>query len=174
MLFDKVLAFYDQIRPVGEVKRLRTEIWFENKSKIVALPGDPATARGYSPQLIVLDESSRIDEQMLAAVSPMLAETNGDLLILSTPAGRRGFFYQAWTDTEQSWERISARRVDFPHRIKPGFLEDELRILGPALFAQEHLNEFIESGDQLIGDGAIQAMSTYPEWLELMPALEGL
>jgi Terminase large subunit, T4likevirus-type, N-terminal len=174
LLFDRCVQYYDRIRPVTLTKSLRTEMHFANGSKLIALPGDSATARGYTPHLVILDEASRIDEGMLAAVRPMLAETDGDLILLSTPAGRRGFFHSCWTDEEQQWERISARRVDYPHRVKPGFLEEERKILGPALYAQEHENAFIEDGDQLFGDDPIKAMSRCPAWLELMPALEGL
>jgi hypothetical protein len=122
----------------------------------------------------VLDEGSRIEEGMLAAIVPMVSETDGDLILCSTPAGRRGFFYSAWDDQEQQWEQISARRVDYPHRMREGFLEEQMRILGPALFRQEHENEFIEDGDQLIGDDAIRAMSEYPSGMHLLMALEDL
>ncbi len=175
LLFDKAIAYYDKLKPVPEVKRLRTELHLANNSRLIALPGDAATARGYSPNLIVLDESSRIDEGMLAAVTPMLAETDGDLLLLSTPAGRRGFFYQIWTDEHQQWERLSARRVDYPHRVKPGFLENERRILGPALYSQEHENAFIEDGDQVLADVAIEAIKRWDRpGIAVLCALEGL
>lgn len=174
LLFDRTVQYYERTKPVELVKQLRTELHFANGSKLVALPGDPATARGYTPHLVILDEASRIDEGMLAAVRPMLAETDGDLILLSTPAGRRGFFYACWEDQEQTWERISARRVDYPHRVKPGFLDDELKILGPALYRQEHENAFIEDGDQLIGDDAIEALTEYPPGMPLLTALEGL
>ncbi len=175
LLFDKCTAFYDKLRPVPEVKRLRTELHLSNGSRLIALPGDAATARGYSPNLIVLDEASRIDEGMLAAVTPMLAETDGDLLILSTPAGRRGFFYAVWSDETQEWERITARRIDYPHRVKPGFLESERRTLGPALFAQEHETAFIEDGDQVLADVAIEAIKRWDRpGIAVLTALEAL
>jgi hypothetical protein len=174
LLFDKLSDFYDRIQPIRAIKRLRTELWLENGSKVIALPGDPSTTRGYTPALILLDEASRIDNKILASVTPMLAESDGDLICLSTPAGRRGFFYEAWADESQQWYRVSAKRVDYPNRVRPGFLESELKTLGPALFSQEHENAFIEDGDQLISMDAIAAMSRYDRPnIAIMTALEG-
>ncbi len=125
--------------------------------------------------LHILDESSRIDDGMLAAVTPMLSETDGDLLLLSTPAGRRGFFYSAWSDESQDWLRINAKRADYPHRIRAGFLEQERKTLGPALYSQEHENSFIEDGDQVLADVAIEAIKRWNRpGISVLTALEGL
>jgi hypothetical protein len=174
LLFDKVLDFYKRLSPVPAVKMLATELELANGSKVLALPGDPRTIRGYTPALILLDEASRADEGVLAATTPMLAESDGVLMALSTPHGRRGFFYRTWTDESQTWERISARRIDYPHRVRPGFLEEELKTLGPALFRQEHENEFIEDGDQIFAYDDIMAMRQYPSGVLPLSAIEGL
>jgi hypothetical protein len=176
LLFDKVSDFYDRLQPIPAIKRLRTELWLANGSKVVSLPGDPATTRGYTPALVLLDEASRIDNGILASVTPMVSESNGDIVALSTPAGRRGFLYELWSDdTQTQWERISARRVDYPNRVRPGFLEEQMKTLGPAIYSQEHENAFIEDGDQLISQASIEAMSRYdrPNTV-IMHALEGL
>jgi hypothetical protein len=160
---------------VPEHKRTQSELWLANGSRCVALPGDPTTTRGFNPALVVLDEASRIDEGILAAVLPMLTESKGQLLVMSTPAGRRGFFFQAWSDESQDWERISAKRSDYPHRLDPEDMKRQRANLGPALFKQEHENEFIEDGDQLIGDDSIKAMRRYNRpGLVLLAALEDL
>jgi hypothetical protein len=174
LLIDRTKDYFDRLTPVQAIKTLRTELWLANGSRIIALPNDPTTVRGYTPALVVLDESSRLDEGMLAAVVPMVTESDGELLLCSTPAGRRGFFFAAWSDETQDWERISARRADYAHRVRPGYLEEQMKILGPALYKQEHENEFIEDGDQLISHDAIRAMSRPRPGLAVMYALEGL
>jgi hypothetical protein len=176
LLFDRMKDCHERLGLVPTEKELRTELWLANKSRVIALPGSPATTRGYSPSLVILDEASRIDNGSLAAVAPMISETDGDLMALTTPAGRRGFLYDAWIDESQEWERVSAKRIDYPNRMRPGFLEEQLKILGPALFSQEHENAWIEDSDQLISDSAIQAMSRYdnrPNTV-IMTAMEGL
>lgn len=176
LLFDKVSDFFKRLLPTPAIKLLETEIVLANGSKIIALPGSPATIRGYTPALVILDEASRVDEGVLAAVAPMLLESDGVLMALSTPCGRRGFFYEKWIDeTATNWERISARRCDYPHRVRPGYLEEQMSDLGPALFKQEHENEFIEDGDQLISDDSIKAMRRHDRpGIIIMTALEGL
>jgi hypothetical protein len=66
---------------------------FDNGSRIISLPGDEATVRTYSNvQLIVIDEASRVPDDLYYSVRPMLATSNGRLVCLSTPRGKRGFF----------------------------------------------------------------------------------
>src|SRR6185437_7178084 len=49
-----------------------------NGSRILALPGTERTIRGYAAaNLIVIDEAARVDDELLAAVRPMLATSNG-------------------------------------------------------------------------------------------------
>jgi len=73
---------------------LRVEL--ANGSRIVALPGDERTIRGFAgATLVVLDEAARVEDELLAAVRPMLATSAGRLIALSTPFGKRGFFYEA-------------------------------------------------------------------------------
>jgi hypothetical protein len=101
LLFEKVQRFYRRLRPVESAKELATSIKLINGSEIVALPGDGDTIRGYSdPRLIVLDEASRIPDSVKAAVMPMLVASDGRLVALSTPRGRSGWFYEAWTSND--------------------------------------------------------------------------
>jgi len=113
----------------------------ENGSRIVSLPGSERTVRGLaSVDLIILDEAARVDDDLLAATRPMLAVSNGSLFALSTPAGKRGWFYEQWL-RGVGWQRISIKSTDCP-RIDPEFLQQEREALGPMLFGQEYLCEF--------------------------------
>ena len=48
------------------------------------LPGNERTIRGYSgANLIILDEASRIEDELVGGISPMLATTNGSLIALN-------------------------------------------------------------------------------------------
>src|SRR5450432_3764133 len=80
---------------------------FLNGSRIVGLPGTEATVRGFSNvSLLLVDEASRVCDDLYLAVRPMLAVSNGALWLMSTPSGQRGFFYEAWVDGGPEWERI--------------------------------------------------------------------
>ena len=79
---------------------LRLEL--ANGSRIVALPGVEKTI---GATLIVLDEATRIEDDLITAVRPMLATSGGCLIMLSAPFGKRGAFYEAWTG-DPSWHRV--------------------------------------------------------------------
>jgi hypothetical protein len=44
------------------------------------LPGKEATSRGYTPILIIIDEASRVPDDLYRAVRPMLAVSHGGAL----------------------------------------------------------------------------------------------
>lgn len=158
LLFEKVSTFYKRLRPVKAVKELTLSIKLENGSEIVALPGDADTIRGFSaPRLVILDEASRIPDDVMAAVLPMLVTNGGRLVALSTPRGRSGFFHERWVSDDPTWERINAKASESP-RISTEALAEQRASLGPRLFAQEFDNEFLEEVDQVFSEDAIESI----------------
>jgi hypothetical protein len=149
-LFRTVMRYLREVPDAPEIRAesaLRVEL--ANGSRIVALPGDERTIRGYAgAALIVLDEAARVEDELLAAIRPMLATSQGRLIALSTPFGKRGFFYEAWHGSD-SWHRVRVPASECP-RITKEFLDEELRELGAQRFAEEYNLEFIENGDQVI------------------------
>ena len=64
---------------------------FPNGSRIVGLPGSEETIRGFSAvTLLLVDEASRVADELYMAVRPMLAASSGALWLMSTPCGKRG------------------------------------------------------------------------------------
>jgi hypothetical protein len=115
-----------------------------NGSRVEALPGSEKTIRGYSGvDLLVLDEAARVDDGLYFAVRPMLAVSGGALIMLSTPAGRRGVFFEEWTEGE-GWERYEVPAEECP-RISEAFLEEERRSLPRRVFDQEYRCVFTET-----------------------------
>jgi hypothetical protein len=123
---------------------------FANGSRIISLPGDEQTTRGYSaPALVLVDEAARVPDDLIRAVRPMLA-TNpaGRLLALSTPFGCRGWFHEAWDQGGDEWHRVMVAAEHIP-RIPPEFLAAERRALGDTWFRQEYQCSFEASSDQV-------------------------
>jgi hypothetical protein len=117
-----------------------------NGSRIEALPGSEKTIRGFSGvDLLVLDEAARVDDGLYFAVRPMLAVSGGALIMLSTPAGRRGVFFEEWTEGA-GWERYEVPAEECP-RISEAFLEEERRSLPRRVFDQEYRCVFTETED---------------------------
>ncbi len=61
------------------VQESQLKIELANGSRILCLPGEEATIRGFSPNLLVIDEASRVPDDLYRAVRPMLAVSQGRL-----------------------------------------------------------------------------------------------
>ena len=155
-LFKKIHDFWERLPGAPEASQESlTRMELNNGSRIISLPGSEKTTRGYSAAtLVAMDEASRCPDELLAAVRPMLATSAGRFIALSTPAGKRGWFYESWTSGE-GWERIQVKAEDCP-RIAPAFLDEERQAYGPLRFAQEYCCEFIDSETAVFNSDLIQ------------------
>lgn len=156
-VFGKVLGFYRDLgRPVSPQAERKLSLELENGSRIVTLPGSEKTIRGFSgAALLLLDEATRVDDGLYFAVRPMLAVSCGALMMLSTPYGKRGVFFEEWT-SGAGWERYEVTATQCT-RIPPAFLEEERRAMPEWWFAQEYLCEFRETDDQVFTHAMIEA-----------------
>jgi hypothetical protein len=141
-LFRIVTDFFRRLNSPLRQRQTASELMLTNFSRIVCLPCKEETIRGYSNVgLLIIDEAARVPDDLYRSVSPMLAVSDGRLICLSTPYGKRGFFYQAWAQGGADWHRIEvpAERIS---RIKPDFLARERRTLGESWFRQEYSCSF--------------------------------
>ncbi len=119
-----------------------------NGSRVLGIPGNEATVRGYSAaSLVIVDEAARVEDDLYKSLRPMLAASNGDLMLLSTPFGERGFFYREWMRGGEQWTRMSVPAVECA-RIRAEFLAEEFESLGEDWFMQEYLCSFIAMSNQ--------------------------
>jgi hypothetical protein len=156
-LFGKVLGFYrDLDRPIPAQAERKLSLELENDSRIVTLPGTDKTIRGFSgATLLIVDEASRVADELYFAVRPMLAVSGGALLMLSTPYGKRGIFFEEWSQGH-GWERYEVPATECP-RISEGFLEEERRALPARIYRQEYCNSFEKTDDQVFSYEDVQA-----------------
>lgn len=160
-LFRKVASFYRHFAreaPASAESALRLDL--KNGSRIVSLPGDEQTVRGYSGvALLVLDEAARVPDELYFSVRPMLAVSGGRLIGLSTPFGKRGWFFSEWHAEASDWRRVKVTAHDCP-RIAPAFLAEERAAMGDFWYRQEYECEFVETVDQVFGyDLVLSAVS---------------
>ncbi len=124
--------------------------------RVVSLPGSEATIRGFSgASLIVEDEAARVDDALYMAVRPMLATSNGRLILMSTPFGKRGHYWREWSDGV-AWNRTEIPATQVP-RISKEFLEEERQAMGSFWYQQEYLCVFQQSTDSFFDHEDIHA-----------------
>jgi len=156
-LFRKCLHVYRALGkpvPARSIGALHLEL--ENGSRIVALPGKEETTRSFSGvRLLAIDEAARVPDDLYKAVRPMLAVSRGRLICMSTPWGKRGFFYESWI-SQEAWERYEVPATECP-RIPPEFLAEEKRVLGPWFYAQEFACQFGDNGASLFSHDVVMA-----------------
>lgn len=145
-LFKKIKPIYKdlgKIVPTKSEQQLTLE--FTNDSRIVSLPGTEKTTRGFSkPALIIVDEASQIDDELYSTgIKPMLLRSQGQLMLLSTPFGRRGIFYKIWSEG-QNWKRFRVPATQSPSLSKE-FLEEEKREMPAWQFEQEYMCAFVDN-----------------------------
>jgi Terminase large subunit, T4likevirus-type, N-terminal len=165
-----ITAFYGKLKSPPKLKSESVlKLEFENGSRIIAAPGgDGGRIRGYAAvDLVVIDEASRTEDDLIASVRPMLATTNGRLIALTTPAGKRGWYYEQWHKKDDDWQRVSVSAKDCP-RITQEFLDEELKTLGGMKFSEEYNLAWIDSLEAVFPTELLEAafgdQSVKPLW----------
>lgn len=148
-LFRKVIELRGLLpHPLDLVEDNRLSMTVRGGGRVLSLPGSEATVRGISAvTLLVEDEAARVDDELHYSIKPMLATTNGRLVLMSTPFGKRGHFWDVW-DQGEGWNRVRVTAYDVP-RISSEFLEEERRSMPAWWFEQEYLCEFKEDVDSV-------------------------
>lgn len=129
-------------------KESQTEIVLKLKggkqSRILCVPATDA-ARGYTANMVIVDEAAFIengDYIFEQVIEPMTMETDGSIMLLSTPNGRRGFFYESFKN--KHWNSYQ-----FDYRANPNNTELKMEIKRSSMtrlaFMSEYEAKFITS-----------------------------
>lgn len=156
-LFRKVASLYGALgQPVPADSETALQLHLANGSRVVSLPGREQTVRGYSGvSLLVVDEAARVPDDLYYSVRPMLAVSGGRLVALSTPFGKRGWFFEEW-ESGRDWQRTKITAHECP-RISEQFLEEERAALGDWWYAQEYDCQFVDTTEQVFAYDLVMA-----------------
>ncbi len=168
-MYRKVIGLIRSLpKPPDMREDTKTSCTLANGSRIISLPSSEATVRGYSAvDLLIFDEASRVSDDLYRAARPFVAVSAGSIVAMSTPWGKRGWWFEAWENGGADWERTQITAYDCP-RISATFLEEERRTLGALWFASEYECKFTETVDSVFTHDDIQAaIST-----EVLPLFE--
>ncbi len=154
--FDKWLRehYNDEVRFVPVSNNI-TSIEYTNGSRIIALPANEKI-RGFSaPTMVVIDEASRVPDEVFVAVDPMLTFTNGQLILASTPFGNQGFYF-----TESKNPRYEQIKVPYTESARGLSKEGEIKLkrelYGEAYVRQEYECKFLDDIQALFTERSLR------------------
>ena len=176
LLFEKVIEtilFLDKDQ-VGRRKDKPTKHYMKlkNGTRIHCLPTGRSGygIRGYTIDLLIADEAAFIPEEVWIAVMPMLATTQGNIILLSTPYGKQGYFYECFDDKDYTTWAVSSEDCG---RISKTFLEKQREKMTKMQYAQEFKGEFLEELTQMFSSELIDKCMTINNQLQSKINLEG-
>jgi Terminase large subunit, T4likevirus-type, N-terminal len=144
--FKKVSNFYRQVEIDWERPENSSEhrMQLTNGARIITLSGQrPDSIRGFSAvTLLIIDEAAQVMDESYNAARPMLATSGGKIILLSTPHGKRGFYWDTWS-TDNDWLKVEISADQCP-RLSKDFLREEKNTFPDWFYLQEYFNHFAE------------------------------
>jgi phage FluMu gp28-like protein len=147
ILFDKITALIDACIPARALRTYstRTRVRFANGSEIVALPcgRDGSTLRGYTADLVILDEANFIPRIVIESVirPTLITRPKARMIMISTPWMKDHPFYEAMNNAGLGFKTYS-----WPTRMNPLVgqerLERERLTIGEYDFNREYNSIF--------------------------------
>ncbi len=130
--------FFDNL----SIKQL--EIVVPNRVRIIGLPANPQTARGYTGDVLLDEFAMHVEDRAVwAAMLPTLMRGDGEVDIASTPRGKSNLFYDL-----RSNPLFSISTMTLPQAIEQGLavnIEEMRQAIGDEeLYRQEFLCEFLD------------------------------
>lgn len=127
-----------------------------NGSGVTSIPCGDNSPRSYHVNMMVEDEAAFVPQAVYMAARPTVRAKRGRYLILSTPKGKIGHFYDifenqpGWTKLKITWRET--KRFTAEDRAK---MERERAEMGDEWFRQEYECEFLQAEGQLISEAGI-------------------
>ena len=135
----------------------RNSFELSNGSQIKATSTSGDAGRSEALSLLILDEAAFIDKiDTIWTAAQSTLSTGGQCIALSTPNGVGNWFHKVWVDAEDGksdWNFIKLHWSLHPDREQK-WRDEQDKLLGPSMAAQECDCDFITSGQTVI-DGVI-------------------
>ena len=166
---------YKKLISKGKKAPTKNKIQLTNGSQILARPvGNTGDAvRGFTGDVLIIDEASRMPESMFIAAKPTLLTTGGELWICSTPAGKQGYFFNCFINKHNRFKvfHISSEEVIEKREISDTWtltqrtealrlLDEEKLDMTELQYGQEYLGLFQEDLQRLFTDEMIDKRCT--------------
>jgi hypothetical protein len=150
-------------RPTKQILRLTNGSMIRTK----AVGQSGVGVRGFTIDMLIADEAAFMPEDVWPAVTPMLLTTGGDIILISTPHGKKGYFFQAYHNERfktihiNTLEEIGKRPIseswnEAQKDFAEEFFESERERMSKREFGQEYLGLFIDDLAQFFPDEVIK------------------
>ncbi len=129
-------------------------------AKIVALPSNPRTVRGFTGDLVIDEFAHHADQKEIwRAALPMITRGNYECDIISTPCGSEEMFATLWHDTRNGFSKHSVTVVDamreglvlYNQQGGVATVDDIKEMIGDEeAFRQEYMCEFLDESTSFL------------------------
>ena len=130
---------------------------YKNGSQIKAVASSEESGRSEALSLLIIDEAAFIDKiDTIWGASQQTLATGGRALIISTPNGVGNFFHKTWIGAEDGTNDFNFIKLHWSVHPERGqeWRDEQDKLLGPSLAAQECDCDFITSGRGVV-DGLL-------------------
>jgi hypothetical protein len=174
---DRMLSSCPETRPDVRVRRSPYPRLNLRKSLITARTADEdgRNLRGHNADRVIVDEAAYVKDAVIEEViAPMLADRDGQLIMISTPFGRNHFyraFLRGEEESRESGESEGVRRYtsfrfpswENPH-ISRKYIDSQREALTPRQFSVEYEAQFLDDQNSVFTWADIEAaVSATPE-----------
>jgi hypothetical protein len=170
MILDYLEHGYMKLISSGRDKPTQNRIILKNGSMALARPvGNTGDAvRGFTGDVLILDEAARMPELVFAAARPVLLTTAGKIWMSSTPFGKQGYFYESYLNRNNRFKiwhinsediinnrKISADWTEEKRSAAIQYLKDEKIDMSELQYGQEYLGLFLDDLRRFFDDELI-------------------
>ena len=130
---------------------------YKNGSQIKAVASSEESGRSEALSLLIIDEAAFIDKiDTIWGASQQTLATGGRALVISTPNGVGNFFHKTWIGAEDGTNDFNFIKLHWSVHPERGqeWRDEQDKLLGPSLAAQECDCDFITSGRGVV-DGLL-------------------
>ncbi len=175
MMLDFLEKHHNRLVSKGKKKPTQNKLFLTNGSSVIARPvGQTGDAlRGFTGNVLIIDEASRMPNLIWEASRPTLLTTSGEIWMCSTPHGKKGSFWEAFQNKNGRYKvfHISSEEVITNRPITEGWSEDqraggidfldrERTDMSELQYGQEYLGLFLDDLRQYFPDELIEQTCT--------------
>jgi hypothetical protein len=122
-----------------------------NGSTIRSVPASERVIRGWTVDLLVLDEAAQVEDDLIlsAALPTTAARPDAKIVFASSPGPPEGVFYDFAVSPSEN-VHVAHWALEDATWIAPEVIEQAREQLPPSAFAREYLGQFTDAGDETI------------------------